>query len=162
MSSKRGTGNAGVTLCAGQEIAMKTSRRRVQIAPMRFVYSSKMRMRVRRMISFVLLFISGLPVISSAQKSAGVAPEKPVAPSFRLSDITTRAGIQFEHTISREKEYLIESMPGGVLLLDYDGDGWLDIYFTNSPSVDMAIRGQKATSALYRNNHDGTFTDVTD
>jgi len=53
-------------------------------------------------------------------------------------------------------------MAGGVLLLDYDGDGWLDIYFTNSPSVDMAIHGQKAKSALYRNNHDGTFTDVTD
>jgi hypothetical protein len=53
-------------------------------------------------------------------------------------------------------------MPGGVLLLDYDGDGWLDIYFTNSPSVEMALRGQKAKGALYRNNHDGTFTDVTD
>ncbi len=53
-------------------------------------------------------------------------------------------------------------MSGGVLLLDYDGDGWLDIYFTNSPSVDMALHGQKAKSALYRNNQDGTFTDVTD
>src|SRR2546425_7454313 len=53
-------------------------------------------------------------------------------------------------------------MSGGVLLLDYDQDGWLDIYFTNAPSVDQALLGTKAKSALYRNNHDGTFTDVTD
>ena len=53
-------------------------------------------------------------------------------------------------------------MSGGVALLDYDGDGWLDIYFTNSPSVSMALADKKAKSALYHNNHDGTFTDVTD
>jgi enediyne biosynthesis protein E4 len=53
-------------------------------------------------------------------------------------------------------------MSGGVLLLDYDQDGWLDIYFTNAPSVEMARKGEKARSALYHNNHDGTFTDVTD
>jgi len=53
-------------------------------------------------------------------------------------------------------------MGGGVALLDYDGDGWLDIYFTNAQSVAMALEGKKARSALYRNNHDGTFTDVTD
>jgi len=53
-------------------------------------------------------------------------------------------------------------MSGGVALIDYDGDGWLDIYFTNAQSVAMAQKGQKSRSALYRNNHDGTFSDVTD
>jgi hypothetical protein len=53
-------------------------------------------------------------------------------------------------------------MSGGVALIDYDRDGWPDIYFTNAQSVEMAQAGQKARSALYRNNHDGTFTDVTD
>ena len=53
-------------------------------------------------------------------------------------------------------------MSGGVALIDYDGDGWPDIYFTNAPSVAMALTGKKARSALYHNNHDGTFTDVTD
>src|SRR5258705_13382842 len=53
-------------------------------------------------------------------------------------------------------------MSAGVLLIDYDRDGWLDIYFTNSPTVDMAIKGEKARGALFHNNHDGTFTDVTD
>jgi hypothetical protein len=45
---------------------------------------------------------------------------------------------------------------------DYDGDGWPDIYFTNAQSVDMALHGVMSRSALFHNNHDGTFTDVTD
>jgi len=53
-------------------------------------------------------------------------------------------------------------MAGGVLLLDYDRDGWLDIYFTNAPTVEEALQGKKAQGALYHNNHDGTFTDVTE
>ena len=56
----------------------------------------------------------------------------------------------------------MESMSGGVALIDYDRDGWPDIYFTNAQSVEMALHGVKARSALYHNNHDGTFTDVTD
>jgi len=80
----------------------------------------------------------------------------------QLEDITKKTGIQFTHTSDPEKKYIVESMGGGVLLLDYDRDGWPDIYFTNSPTVEMAMRGQKSRSALYHNNHDGTFTDVTD
>ena len=56
----------------------------------------------------------------------------------------------------------MESMSGGVALVDYDRDGWPDIYFTNAQSVEMAQSGKKARSALFHNNHDGTFTDVTD
>jgi enediyne biosynthesis protein E4 len=53
-------------------------------------------------------------------------------------------------------------MSGGVVLIDYDGDGWRDIYFTNAQSVNMALHGVRSRSALFHNNHDGTFTDVTD
>jgi hypothetical protein len=53
-------------------------------------------------------------------------------------------------------------MSGGVAIIDYDRDGWPDIYLTNAPGIDMALAGRKARSALYRNNHDGTFTDVTE
>ncbi len=77
-------------------------------------------------------------------------------------DITASTGIRFDHLSSPEQRYIVESMSGGVALLDYDGDGWLDIYFTNAPSVSMAQAGTKARSALYHNNHDGTFTDVSD
>src|SRR5262250_1069489 len=80
----------------------------------------------------------------------------------RLEDITERAGIHFIHSSAPENRYIVESMSGGVLLLDYDRDGWPDIYFTNAPTVEMAVRGRTARGALYRNNHDGTFTDVTD
>jgi enediyne biosynthesis protein E4 len=63
---------------------------------------------------------------------------------------------------SPAKKYIVESMSGGVAIIDYDRDGWPDIYFTNAPSVDMALAGRKARSALFHNNHDGTFTDVTE
>jgi enediyne biosynthesis protein E4 len=90
-------------------------------------------------------------------------PAAPSTESFpRLADITPSTGIRFDHLSSPEQRYIVESMSGGVALIDYDRDGWLDIYFTNSPSVAMALAGKKARSALYHNNRDGTFTDVTE
>ncbi|HEX8181280.1 MAG TPA: CRTAC1 family protein [Pyrinomonadaceae bacterium] len=80
----------------------------------------------------------------------------------QLADVTAQTGIRFVHTSAPEKKYIVESMSGGVLVLDYDRDGWPDIYLTNAPTVEMALKGQQARSALYRNNHDGTFADVTD
>ena len=80
----------------------------------------------------------------------------------RIVDITKSTGIHFEHLSSPEQKYIVESMSGGVALIDFDRDGWTDIYFTNAQNVEMARSGEKARSALYRNNHDGTFTDVTD
>ena len=79
----------------------------------------------------------------------------------QLQDVTAKSGITFRHLAAPEKKYIVESMSGGVLVLDFDRDGWPDIYFTNAPTVDMTLKGEKATGALYRNNHDGTFTDVT-
>jgi hypothetical protein len=80
----------------------------------------------------------------------------------QLVDITASTGIQFEHISSPEQKFIVESMSGGVAIIDYDGDGWPDIYFTNAQTVEMAQHGKKARSALYHNNHDGTFTDVTE
>ena len=80
----------------------------------------------------------------------------------QLEDITDQAGIRFEHDSSPEAHSILESMAGGVLLLDYDRDGWLDIYFTNAPTVEESLQAKKARGALYHNNHDGTFTDVTE
>jgi hypothetical protein len=83
-------------------------------------------------------------------------------PIPQLEDITEKAGIHFRHLVAPEQKYILESMSGGVLLLDYDRDGWLDIYFTNAPTLEMANKGEKSRSELYHNNHDGTFSDVTD
>ena len=77
-------------------------------------------------------------------------------------DITDQAGIKFKHVSSPEKKYVVESMSGGVALFDYDHDGYLDIYLVNSLTVDMVKSKQKTRSALYHNNGDGTFTDITD
>jgi enediyne biosynthesis protein E4 len=106
------------------------------------------------------LLLAGCATGGFAQAKKPQAKEARVAASIRFEDITSAAKIHFEHAVSPEKKYLIESMSGGLMLLDYDQDGWLDIYFTNAPSVDQAKRNQKASSALYHNNHDGTFTDV--
>jgi len=52
-------------------------------------------------------------------------------------------------------------MGGGVALFDYDNDGWLDIFLVNGTSLDPAVRDRHPASYLFHNNHDGTFTDVT-
>ncbi|HET9714349.1 MAG TPA: CRTAC1 family protein [Pyrinomonadaceae bacterium] len=80
---------------------------------------------------------------------------------IRFVDVTESAGVTFKHVSSPEKRYIVESMSGGVALLDYDKDGFQDIYFVNSLTVDLLKSNGKTKSALYRNNGDGTFTDVT-
>ncbi len=60
-----------------------------------------------------------------------------------------------------EKATIVESLGGGVALLDYNNDGWLDIYLVNGMTYDaMAGKAQPPHAALFRNNHDGTFTNV--
>jgi enediyne biosynthesis protein E4 len=111
------------------------------------------------MPAIAMALLTGQSATGAANLQNAICDGIPV-PQF--ADITAKAGIRFEHTFDKDKRYIVESMGGGVLLLDYDRDGWLDIYFTNSPTVAMALKGEKARSALYHNNHDGTFTDATD
>ena len=84
------------------------------------------------------------------------------ADDLRFTEISRQAGITFKHIFSPEKKYIAESMSGGVALFDYDNDGYLDIYFVNSLTVDLAKSHQKTRSALYHNNGDNSFTDITD
>jgi len=100
---------------------------------------------------------SAIPAAAPEQQKAQASAGYP-----ELVDITAATGIHFEHVSSPDQKFIVESMSGGVALIDYDRDGWPDIYFTNAQNVQMAVRGEKARSALYHNNHDGTFTDVTD
>jgi hypothetical protein len=82
--------------------------------------------------------------------------------SVRFTDATEASGITFRHVASPEKKYIVESMSGGVAMIDYDNDGDVDLYFVNSLTVDLVKSGGKTRSALYRNDGEGTFTDVTD
>src|SRR5580693_607531 len=81
-----------------------------------------------------------------------------------FADITKAAGLdKFHHRSGTPEKLSIIDAPGsGIALLDYDNDGWLDIYFVNGSTV-AAMRGIEPAprAALFRNNHDGTFTDVT-
>jgi hypothetical protein len=83
------------------------------------------------------------------------------SPGVSFKDVTEAAGITFKHVSTPEKRYIVESMSGGVALIDYDNDGHLDIYFVNSLTVDLLKTKGKTASALYRNRGDGTFEDVT-
>jgi enediyne biosynthesis protein E4 len=82
-----------------------------------------------------------------------------------FADITRQSGLdKFHHRSGApEKETIIETPGSGVALLDYDNDGWLDIYLLNG-STFPALKGQEPAphAMLFHNNHDGTFTDVTD
>ncbi len=84
------------------------------------------------------------------------------SPAVRFIDIADAAGITFKHVSAPDKKYVVESMSGGVALFDYDGDGCLDIYFTNAPTVESSSDPKSARSALYQGHCDGTFTDVTE
>lgn len=81
---------------------------------------------------------------------------------IRFTDVTAQAGIHFRHNSGAfGKKYLPETMGSGVCAIDYDDDGWQDIFFVNSKNW-PGHAGQKTRSALYHNNQDGTFTDVTE
>jgi hypothetical protein len=82
--------------------------------------------------------------------------------NVRFIDITEASGVRFKHLTAPEKKYIVESMSGGVASFDYDNDGWLDIYLTNSLTVDTAADPKSSRSSLYRNQRDGTFSDVTE
>src|SRR5690349_587115 len=71
------------------------------------------------------------------------------------------SGIIWVHDNARsENHYLPETLGPGVAFLDYDNDGWIDIYLVNSGSCDFWTPPKPIRNALYKNNRDGTFTDV--
>ena len=91
-------------------------------------------------------------------------PAAPVVPHVTFTDVTAAAGLSKAINISgspTNKQFLLEEMGCGVALFDYDNDGWLDIFLVNGTSLDPTVRDRKPTSFLFRNNRDGTFTDVT-
>jgi enediyne biosynthesis protein E4 len=87
----------------------------------------------------------------------------PAATTIRFQDATASSGIQFIHTDgSSGNRYIIENIASGLGLIDFDGDGLLDIYFLNgAPLPGSPVTATPPVNTLYRNNGDGTFTDVT-
>jgi hypothetical protein len=78
-----------------------------------------------------------------------------------FTDVTAASGVKFRHENGAfGKKYLPETMGSGVAFLDADGDGWQDLFFVNSTTW-PGQPAKPSSARLYRNNHDGTFTDVT-
>jgi hypothetical protein len=85
----------------------------------------------------------------------------PSIPGFQFTDVTVGAGIDFRHNSGAfGAKYLPETMGPGCAFLDYDGDGWLDILLVNGMDWPGHAR-RRSTMRLYRNNRNGTFSDVT-
>lgn len=83
--------------------------------------------------------------------------------TIRFADVTADSGIHFVHSHGGGGEgYIVEGMSTGIATLDYDGDGLVDIYFLNGAALKGTTADKPLTNALYRNNGDWTFTDVTD
>ncbi len=111
---------------------------------------------------------AGLPALLLGVALVGTAGEQAPLPVF--VDVAAKAGVAFQLLSSRTpQKYLIESMPGGVAMLDYDGDGFQDLFFVNGarlkspmpPGAAPDKSDPKYWNRLYHNNGDGTFTDVT-
>ena len=108
--------------------------------------------------SFVQSLCATLPVFSLDQLFAGT----PLGVQF--VNVAREAGLNEKTTFGAEQrnKYLLETTGCGVAFFDYDNDGWLDIFFVNGTRFDAVYpQGSEPISRLYRNNRDGTFTDVT-
>jgi tetratricopeptide (TPR) repeat protein len=112
-----------------------------------------------------------LPRVMPSQAEKNAYDSVIQAPPAKFVDVTTAAHLKFQHHNSAtSRKYLIETMTGGVAVFDYDNDGWMDIFFVNGaklndPQQDGEVLDKTAPefwNRLFRNNHDGTFTDVTE
>ena len=112
-----------------------------------------------------ILFFVLLATLSRGQAPSSGAPIVPASSgTIRFEDIAAKAGVQFitRNSPSANKNQ-IETMVAGAALFDYDGDGYLDIYLVNGAAIPSLKKETPAYwNRLFRNNHDGTFTDVTE
>jgi len=100
------------------------------------------------------------PVTQSSLTQSSVAPV-PLVPFEEVP--LSLSGITWAHSSGKSpSKYLPETTGAGCAFLDYDNDGWMDIYLVNSGKCDFFDPAPLLRNALYRNNHDGSFTDVTE
>ena len=105
------------------------------------------------------VMLAGIMVVAGAVGNA----EQPAKRLADLEDVAAKAGLTMMNVFGGvdTKNYIIETTGTGVAIFDYDNDGWPDIFIVNGTTLKGFPSAQAPTNHLYRNNHDGTFTDVT-
>ena len=114
-----------------------------------------------RALALAALLAASVPFAVTAAPNSGNPGPASAPGQIHFADITQKAGIHFTHNNGAfGKKFLPETLGPGVAFIDYDNDGWQDIFIANGTAW-PGHPGRISTPALYHNNHDGTFTDVT-
>jgi hypothetical protein len=114
-------------------------------------------------LSVVFLLLTGGANIPGAVFAAQSSKSSDASIAVHYTDVREKAKITFQQDSTQtEEKYYLETMGTGVAWLDYDQDGLMDLYFVQSAATDIYKPPHPLRSALYHNNGDGTFTDVTD
>ena len=100
-----------------------------------------------------------LLVVASVSQQPKAAP----TPIANFIDVAEKTGLTMQEIFGGidTKKYIIETTGTGVAIFDYDNDGWPDIFLVNGTRLEAKASGNAPSNRLYRNNHDGTFSDVT-
>ena len=122
-----------------------------------------LRLKFSKTNAAIALCLIAISWVATSKLLSSPPDPSPLIPTFQ--DQAAKAGITTVMVSGdpKEKRFLLESVGGGVAVLDYNNDGWMDLYVVNGGTVETARAGQgsRYPGALYRNNRDGTFTDVT-
>jgi hypothetical protein len=111
-------------------------------------------------VAALVITLVAVGVVGMTPVAVTLAADKPARVEVQFADITAQAGIRFTHNAGRSgRKYLPETLGAGCAFFDADGDGWPDVLLINGK--DFVPHGRRSVAALYHNNHNGTFTDVT-
>lgn len=117
----------------------------------------------RRAQALVIVSLAAGLIGAVARPGAESTAKPQISVPVRFTDVRRAAGITWQQdATATEQKYYLETMGTGVAWIDYDQDGLLDLYFVQSAATDIYKPAHPLSSALYHNNGDGTFTDVTE